>query len=187
MINNINNREKQRKNIQITLGKKGDHYFYISDTISERSKIKIPITALNKKEPKTLLGTSQENDIKGEKHSKIANGVHNVANSSQENVSSILRQNDNLLKNHEDIPVLTKIVENNLKQHLIIPSCSQWFKFDEIHEIEQKALPEFFCGKFPGKTPEVYKDYRNYIINLYRENLNTYLTATSIFFNKFSL
>ena len=62
---------------------------------------------------------------------------------------------------------------------LVLPSCTRWFSFSEIHEIEQNSLPEFFCGKFPGKTPEVYKDYRNYIINLYRENLNTYLTATS--------
>ena len=179
MINNINNREKQSKNIQITLGKKGDQYFFISDTLTERSKIKIPITTLNKKETKTLLGASQENDIKTEKNQKNLNGVHNVSNSLQENVASSSKQNENLLKDHEDIPILTKIVENNIKQHIIIPSCSQWFKIDEIHEIEQKALPEFFCGKFPGKTPEVYKDYRNYIINLYRENLNTYLTATS--------
>lgn len=180
MINNLNNREKQSKNIQIIVGKKADQYYYISDSLTERSKIKIPITAVNKKETKNLIGASQESDLKSDKLNKNSNGLHHYPSQSQENLSTNNKQNENLLKDHEDIPVLTKIVENNLKQHIIIPSCSQWFKFDEIHEIEQKALPEFFCGKFPAKTPEVYKDYRNYIINLYRENLNTYLTATSI-------
>jgi hypothetical protein len=179
MINNLNNREKQSKNIQITVGKKGDQYYYISDSLTERSKIKIPITAVNKKETKNNIGASQETDFKSDKYNKNTNGVHHHNTQSQDNSTSTTKQNESLLKDHEDIPVLTKIVENNLKQHIIIPSCSQWFKFDDIHEIEQKALPEFFCGKFPAKTPEVYKDYRNYIINLYRENLNTYLTATS--------
>ena len=179
MINNLNNREKQSKNIHITLGKKGDDYYYISDTLMERSKIKIPITSINKKDTKTILGASLETELKTEKITKNHNGINLSQNQTQENASASSRQNENIIKDHEDIPVLTKIVENNLKQNIIIPSCSQWFKFDEIHEIEQKTLPEFFCGKFPGKTPEVYKDYRNYIINLYRENSNSYLTATS--------
>ena len=61
---------------------------------------------------------------------------------------------------------------------LYIPASSSWFNFDNIHEIEIKSLPEFFCGKYPSKTPETYKGYRNFIINLYRENQNSYLTAT---------
>lgn len=61
---------------------------------------------------------------------------------------------------------------------LYIPASSSWFNFDNIHEIEIKSLPEFFCGKYPSKTPETYKEYRNFIINLYRENQNSYLTAT---------
>jgi len=62
MINNINNREKQSKNIVITLGKNSGEYHFISDSLSERSKIKIPITPTNKKDSKLTLGASSETD-----------------------------------------------------------------------------------------------------------------------------
>lgn len=64
------------------------------------------------------------------------------------------------------------------KTAFIIPSCSGWFNIDSIHEIEMQSLPEFFCGKFPHKNPATYLDYRNYIIKLYRESPNAYLSAT---------
>jgi hypothetical protein len=92
---------------------------------------------------------------------------------------------ENSITFQENIPNLTKIIESNIKQQIIIPTCSQWFKIDDIHEVEMKSLPEFFCGKYPSKTPELYKEYRNYIINLYRENANTYLSATSKLFYLF--
>ena len=50
---------------------------------------------------------------------------------------------------------------------------------DSIHEIEKDSLPEFFNGRFPSKTPHTYKEYRNFMILLYRQNPNAYLTATS--------
>lgn len=75
----------------------------------------------------------------------------------------------------------TKIDENEMeysKTSFIIPSCSAWFNIDKIHEIEMQSLPEFFCGKFPHKNPVTYMDYRNFIIKLYRESPNSYLSAT---------
>ena len=66
-----------------------------------------------------------------------------------------------------------------LKQPYVIPSCSQWFDFDLIHEIEYDSLPEFFCEKYPSKTPESYKEYRNFMVKLYRENPTGYLSATT--------
>jgi SWI/SNF complex subunit SWI3 len=77
----------------------------------------------------------------------------------------------------------TKIDENEVeysKTSFIIPSCSAWFNIDKIHEIEMQTLPEWFCGKFPHKNPTTYMDYRNYIIKLYREAPNSYLSATCI-------
>lgn len=65
------------------------------------------------------------------------------------------------------------------KSPYVIPSCSQWFDFNTIHEIELESLPEFFCGKYPSKTPESYKEYRNFMIKLYRENPAGYLSATT--------
>ena len=180
MINN-NNREKQTKNIVITLGKNENEYHYITDTLADRSKIKIPLIGMTQKEYKIGIGAYPDHDSKIDKNfPKINNGITNLTNQKPDfNNISNFNEKESVFKEHEDVPVLTKIVEGNLKNPLVIPSCSQWFKFDEIHEIEQKALPEFFCGKFPGKTPEVYRDYRNYIINLFRENSNSYLTATS--------
>lgn len=64
------------------------------------------------------------------------------------------------------------------KTAFIIPSCSAWFNIETIHEIEMQSLPEYFCGKFPHKNSATYLDYRNFIIKLYRESPNAYLSAT---------
>ena len=71
-----------------------------------------------------------------------------------------------------------KVQKEYAKTAFIIPSCSSWFNIDTIHELEMQSLPEFFCGKFPHKNPVSYLDYRNYIIKLYRESPNSYLSAT---------
>jgi hypothetical protein len=65
---------------------------------------------------------------------------------------------------------------------LVIPSEAQeWFSFDDIHQIEIDALPEFFNGRYPSKTPQVYKEYRDFIIQLYRQSPLSYLASTSKF------
>jgi len=61
---------------------------------------------------------------------------------------------------------------------IVVPSCADWFNFDTISQIEKEALPEFFMGK-PSKSPEVYKKYRNFMINLYRQNPRYYLYSTT--------
>lgn len=64
-------------------------------------------------------------------------------------------------------------------QEVIIPSYSSWFAFGAIHTIEQQALPEFFNSKNKSKTPQVYKDYRDFMVNTYRLNPSEYLTVTA--------
>lgn len=66
---------------------------------------------------------------------------------------------------------------SSLNNPVIIPSCASWFDINGIHQLERDALPEFFTGK-TSKTPQVYKNYRNHIIKLYRDDPKTYLTAT---------
>jgi len=39
---------------------------------------------------------------------------------------------------------------------IVNPAAAQWFKPEEIHEIEMRALPEFFNGRSKSKTPEMY-------------------------------
>ncbi|XP_018334156.1 SWI/SNF complex subunit SMARCC2 isoform X2 [Agrilus planipennis] len=63
--------------------------------------------------------------------------------------------------------------------HIIIPSYSAWFDYNSVHEIEKRALPEFFNGRNKSKTPEVYLSYRNFMIDTYRLNPTEYITSTA--------
>ena len=62
---------------------------------------------------------------------------------------------------------------------IILPSYSTWFDMHTIHAIEKKALAEFFNGRNRSKTPAVYKDYRDFMVNTYRLNPIEYLTVTA--------
>lgn len=62
---------------------------------------------------------------------------------------------------------------------IILPSYSTWFDMHQIHPIEVKSLPEFFNNRNRSKTPAVYKDYRDFMINTYRLNPVEYLTVTA--------
>ncbi|CAM0135050.1 SWI/SNF and RSC complex subunit Ssr2 [Umbelopsis sp. WA50703] len=60
-----------------------------------------------------------------------------------------------------------------------IPTYAHWYDSDGIHEIEKKSLPEFFSGKNRSKTPIIYKNYREFMVNTYRINPKEYLTVTA--------
>ncbi|KAI5779284.1 SWIRM domain-containing protein [Geopyxis carbonaria] len=62
---------------------------------------------------------------------------------------------------------------------VVVPSYSTWFDMAKIKDIERKSLPEFFNGRNRSKTPLVYKDYRDFMINTYRLNPSEYLTVTA--------
>ncbi|SZF02145.1 unnamed protein product [Blumeria hordei] len=77
-------------------------------------------------------------------------------------------------------------IESSAREHLIsqahsiiLPSYSTWFDMTKINNIERKALPEFFNNRNRSKTPTVYKDYRDFMINTYRLNPVEYLTVTA--------
>ncbi len=65
------------------------------------------------------------------------------------------------------------------KQSIILPSYSTWFDMHQIAPVERKSLPEFFNSRNRSKTPAVYKDYRDFMINTYRLNPIEYLTVTA--------
>nr|NVI75720.1 moira [Cucujiformia] len=54
-----------------------------------------------------------------------------------------------------------------------------WFDYNSIHEVEKRALPEFFNGKNKSKTPEIYLAYRNFMVDTYRLNPTEYITSTA--------
>lgn len=62
---------------------------------------------------------------------------------------------------------------------VIIPSYSAWFDMSKIHPVERRALPEFFNSRNRSKTPSIYKDYRDFMINTYRLRPTEYLTVTA--------
>lgn len=62
---------------------------------------------------------------------------------------------------------------------VIIPSYSAWFDMSKIHQVESRALPEFFNSRNRSKTPTIYKDYRDFMINTYRLRPIEYLTVTA--------
>jgi SWI/SNF related-matrix-associated actin-dependent regulator of chromatin subfamily C len=87
----------------------------------------------------------------------------------------------------EAAPTITKTAaEQSARSHfidqnhaIILPSYSAWFDMHEIHHLERKALPEFFNNRNRSKTPAVYKDYRDFMVNTYRLNPAEYLTVTA--------
>lgn len=71
MINNKNNkRERDTKNIVITLGKTDHGYYYYNDSLNERSKIKIPLMEMIKEDNYNFPVTSEHNDSKKDKSEK---------------------------------------------------------------------------------------------------------------------
>lgn len=62
---------------------------------------------------------------------------------------------------------------------VIIPSYSSWFDMSKINKVEERSLPEFFNSRNRSKTPAIYKDYRDFMINTYRLRPRDYLTVTA--------
>ena len=86
----------------------------------------------------------------------------------------------------EDPSAAQARIEDSARQFLvqqthaiIIPSYAAWFDMNQIHPIERKSLPEFFNGRNRSKTPAVYKDWRDFMINCYRLKPEEYLTFTA--------
>nr|NVI75841.1 moira [Cucujiformia] len=50
---------------------------------------------------------------------------------------------------------------------------------NSIHEVEKRAMPEFFNGRNKSKTPEIYLAYRNFMVDTYRLNPTEYITSTA--------
>lgn len=62
---------------------------------------------------------------------------------------------------------------------VVIPSYSAWFDMSKVHQVEKRALPEFFNSRNRSKTPAIYKEYRDFMINTYRLRPTEYLTVTA--------
>ncbi|OAY47988.1 SWI/SNF complex subunit SWI3A isoform X2 [Manihot esculenta] len=82
-------------------------------------------------------------------------------------------------KHHDSDPRPTRPSEQELDLYTI-PSYSSWFAWDDIHETERAGLRDFFDGSSITRTPKIYKEYRDFIINKYREDPSRRLTFTEV-------
>ncbi|KAF7724788.1 hypothetical protein EC973_000745 [Apophysomyces ossiformis] len=64
-------------------------------------------------------------------------------------------------------------------KQVTVPDYASWFDMNTIHDIERVSLPEFFTNKNKSKTPAIYQDYRDFMINTYRLNPKEYLAVTA--------
>ena len=142
MKKNSSNLNKKRARpvspLIITVGKlPHDKYYYISDSISTKSnntKIKISMVDMKEEKPTAQKEHEEENDV----------------------TLDLLGMGPQILK--EELPKIVNTIQNNEAENIFLPISSSWFNMDNIHEIEIKSLPEFFVGKFPTKTPQIYKN-----------------------------
>lgn len=79
----------------------------------------------------------------------------------------------------------TYLIEQS--RHVVVPSFSRWFDFNSVHSIEKKLFPDFFSSKISEesakpvyKTPNTYREIRDFMINTYRLNPIEYLTVTAV-------
>lgn len=70
----------------------------------------------------------------------------------------------------------TKIAVGN---GVYIPYFAKWFNLNSIHDIEKRALPEFFNGRFPSKNERNYREIRNFMIQTWRENPQEHVSRTA--------
>ncbi|AEE86375.1 DNA-binding family protein [Arabidopsis thaliana] len=54
----------------------------------------------------------------------------------------------------------------------VVPNHCGWFSWEKIHPLEERSLPSFFNGKLEGRTSEVYREIRNWIMGKFHSNPN---------------
>ncbi|KAL1801850.1 hypothetical protein ACET3Z_030497 [Daucus carota] len=64
-----------------------------------------------------------------------------------------------------------KLMSRNLGDHVVPVHCG-WFSWTKIHTLEERSLPSFFSGKSENRTPELYMEIRNGIMNKFHANPN---------------
>jgi len=135
-----------------------------------------PLDAPDGPRPEADPEVPEDEDLRMDENGKVEDGAENDAAAADAEPAP-----------EEDAPAITKAtIQHNARTHLIaqthqvvLPSYSTWFDMHQIHNLEKKALPEFFNNRNRSKTPAVYKDYRDFMVNTYRLNPSEYLTFTA--------
>ena len=83
-----------------------------------------------------------------------------------------------MLANKSVVPPKDRSADAGATGVILVPSYASWYKMNEIHSLERKAMSEWFTGTCTSKTPQSYVEARDLIVKLFRESPNRYLTAT---------
>lgn len=66
-----------------------------------------------------------------------------------------------------------------ISEGVYVPFFAKWFSLHSIHDIERRALPDFFQNRFPSKNEQSYREIRNHMVQRWRENPHTHLSGTA--------
>ncbi|XP_049848711.1 SWI/SNF complex subunit SMARCC1-like isoform X2 [Schistocerca gregaria] len=95
----------------------------------------------------------------------------------------LFNSSDNPKETSHDNSLRKKLSLDHISPTLAFPHHSTWFSMNSIHENEKLALPEFFVpnclARSTNKTPEIYREYRDFMIYTYQQNPSQYLTFTA--------
>nr|CAG8484458.1 12971_t:CDS:2 [Entrophospora candida] len=132
----------------------------------------ISYTFVDNKTEHVIYGQHSHNiDDKLQNSIKITE-INNTENSEKTN----LTQGEEAMKKlYEE----AREILSEYKREVIVPSYSEWFDSNKIHDIEKDAMMEFFNNKNKTKTSETYKKSRDFMINTYHLNPREYLTITT--------
>eukprot|EP00833_Pecoramyces_ruminatium_P007308 jgi/Orpsp1_1/1181340/evm.model.c7180000076852.1 len=195
--NNDNNNNTDNNNSNNNNSNNNNNTTMAEDNMNNNSENKTEVTE-NKPEQENKeneKGQENNNDNNNKQKKKEKGQENNNDNNNKQQETLVTEkkkeEEDHSLDNVEiddgTIRDIQKIINSDkAKEHIakqnyeiIIPSYAAWFSFSDIHETEKKALPEFFNNKNKSKTPTIYKEYRDFIINTYRLNPSEYLTVTA--------
>ncbi|KFK30075.1 hypothetical protein AALP_AA7G213400 [Arabis alpina] len=62
----------------------------------------------------------------------------------------------------------------------VVPNHCGWFSWESIHLLEERSLPSFFNGKLEGRTSEVYREIRNWIMRKFHSSPNTQIEVKDL-------
>ena len=130
------------------------------------------------KRQKTEQGHESGADTAGEPSNMTGNEGEGDTEGDGDDDAASEKPKDDSLSQHQRLVTARRYLASQTHP-VIIPSFATWFSLATIDPIERKALPEFFNAKNRSKTPSIYKDYRDFMVNTYRLNPSEYLTVTA--------
>lgn len=128
------------------------------------------------KGPNDSVGEQMDVDIKDSLTDKLANNNSDDSDGDQFMLSTAcdVQREQQAFMSSEQQP--TKIAVGD---GVYIPFFAKWFSLQSVHDIEKRALPEFFHGRFPSKNERTYREIRNYMVQMWRENPHEHVSRTT--------